>query len=97
MKDSIPVGELLRLACLYAEQDREAFIEAHKHMPDDPACIEAKQFLKRLRAYRRLRWGRAELDALGECRAVPVDDLFAPLRRPPASRGRRPRVQIPVD
>ena len=55
------VSKLLRLACLYAEQDREAFIDAYKRMPDDPACREAVAYLIELRAYRRRRWGMAQI------------------------------------
>ena len=60
------VSDLLRLACIYAEQDREAFVAAYEGMEDDPACVEAKEFLERLRAYRRGRWGRTGRDLLNE-------------------------------
>lgn len=46
MKD----GEIVRLACIYAEQDRESFIEAYERMADDPACVEAMEYLKALRS-----------------------------------------------
>ncbi len=48
----MPINELLRLACLYAEQDRNGFIDAHSGMEDEPACVEAVEFLQQLRAYR---------------------------------------------
>lgn len=59
----IPVDELLRLACLYAEQDREGFLNCYSSMPNDPAALEAKAFLDQLRAYRKKRWGKTQLQA----------------------------------
>lgn len=50
--------ELLRLACIYAEQDRQAFVEAYASMPNDPAAKKARKFLKALKAYRLKRWGK---------------------------------------
>lgn len=70
------VSEMLRLACLYAEQDREAFIDASSHMPDDPAYREAVAFLRELRAYRRRRWGRCGPDVLDDCKSVPVSQVI---------------------
>lgn len=57
MSKKISAGELLRLACDYAIQDRIAFIQAYKDMPDDPARIEAEEFLEQLREYQDRRWG----------------------------------------
>lgn len=67
------ISELLRLACLYAEQNREGFIAAHEGMEDDPACVEAKTFLAQLRAYRMKRWGRTKIEkACSEAKAQRV-------------------------
>ena len=64
MPKKLPVDELLRLACIYAEQDRRDFLAVYAAMPDDPAAIEAKEYLSQLRAYSRKRWGRQPLDAV---------------------------------
>ena len=58
------VDELLRMACIYAEQDREAFIQAYAGLESDDAAVEAVQFLKQLRSYRRKRWGQSRRDVL---------------------------------
>lgn len=68
----ISASELLRLACVYAEQDRESFIVSYSHMPDDPACQEAMAYLKQLKAYRLKRWGKGVLESELE-KAKPVD------------------------
>lgn len=60
MKDS----EIVRLACIYAEQDRESFIAAYEHMQDDPACVEALKYLKALRHYQAKRWGKPKRSPL---------------------------------
>jgi hypothetical protein len=58
------ISELLRKACIYAEIDREAFVAAYSHMPDDPVAVEAREFLRELRAYRKKRWGQTKLERL---------------------------------
>lgn len=72
--------ELLRLACIYAERDQEAFFLAYEH------CIDAegrrmqsqtKAFLKKLRAYRLKRWGRTALEAaMDECVPVSIEEIM---------------------
>lgn len=54
--------QILRMACLYAEQDRESFLQAYSHMPRDPAAVKARAFLKTLRAYRLKRWGKTKIE-----------------------------------
>lgn len=58
----LSVDELLRLACVYAEQDRQGFLGACSHMLDDPAAVAAKHYLGQLREYRKKRWGKTELE-----------------------------------
>ena len=70
------VSELLRLACLYAEQDREGFIAAYEGMEDEPACREAIEFLTELRAYRRRRWGRSLSDSLHGLKSASLIDVM---------------------
>ena len=60
------ISKLLRLACLYAEQDRMAFVESYDGMEDDPDCREAVAFLLQLRKYRKKRLGRSASDELDE-------------------------------
>lgn len=55
--------ELLRLACVYAEQDRESLMSAYEHMKSDPEYKAAKEFAKRVRAYRLKRWGKSKSEA----------------------------------
>lgn len=70
--------ELLRLACIYAESDRESFIQCHEHMPNDPACKRAVRFLSKLRAYRLKRWGKTALESeLDEAKAATVQEVIA--------------------
>jgi hypothetical protein len=68
---------LLRRACDYAEQDREAFVEAYSNSPHDPACVRAVEFLKELKAYRIKRWGPSSRDQwkaqLDTAPTVPVE------------------------
>ena len=77
MSKKLPVNELLRLACIYAEQDRAAFVAAHEGMEEDPACQKAIDYLKQLRAYRDRRWGKTALEAeLDTYESVPVTELM---------------------
>jgi len=72
---SIPHGELLRLACIYAEQDRIGFIDAYGE--DELEAVEATEFLKQLRAYRKKRWGNTQLEsAIKGMKVVLVSDLM---------------------
>jgi acetyl/propionyl-CoA carboxylase alpha subunit len=61
------VSELLRLACIYAEQDRLEFIDAMSSSTseEDIEIVEQeKQFLKELVQYRKKRWGRSKTEKL---------------------------------
>lgn len=72
----LSVDEMLRLACIYAEQDRESLIAAHSHMQDDPACVRAKEFLEQLREYRKRRWGKKiARDAFDGAKSVPLSEI----------------------
>lgn len=54
-------SQLLRLACIYAEQDRRGLAEAYGDGPEhDEALALADQF----REYRLKRWGRTQLEAV---------------------------------
>ncbi len=64
MEKKLTVDELLRLACICAESEREEFVAAHSHIPNDPAAEEARKYLKQLRAYRNKRWGRTGLEKM---------------------------------
>lgn len=63
-----PVGELLRLACSWAEQDRRGFADAYAHMRDDPEVKkvydEALADAEQLKEYRQRRWGESGGDRL---------------------------------
>ena len=69
--------ELLRLACIYAEQDRDSFIQAHENMPNDPAAKRARSVLKQLHAYRMRRWGATPLEKdLERAESVPFPEAI---------------------
>jgi len=55
-----PVDELTRLAFIYAEQDREAFVEACGNQPEGK---EAAELVKQLRKYRTKRWGKTQYES----------------------------------
>lgn len=57
------IDEMLRLACLYAEQDRLSLLDAYKNNQDEQVARDAEAFLKKLRKYRIKRWGNTELEA----------------------------------
>jgi hypothetical protein len=57
MSKKLPVSELLRLACLFAECDREAFLESIANTKDQEEKEKTKSFLEQLRRYRKKRWG----------------------------------------
>ncbi len=69
------VDQLLRLACVYAEQDRESWLVAMDNCrgtPEDAEAIaKAEAFLAQLRKYRLRRWGKTQLEKTLEG-AVPV-------------------------
>lgn len=63
----LKVDELLRLACIYAETDRQEFLDCIAHCKEDADTIEeTKDFLSQLRAYRLKRWGKTKLEAATE-------------------------------
>ncbi len=69
MAEKLSVNRLLQLACIYAERDQEAFIEAVAnctHPSDVNAREDAEQFVKQVRAYRRRRWGKSASDIFNE-------------------------------
>lgn len=58
------IDEMLRLACIYAEQDRAAYLDAWSGCNDDGAekiKSECRAFIKKVRAYRLKRWGKTNL------------------------------------
>ena len=55
-------SELLRKACIYAEQDRLGLIDVYSGNPEEPVVADAFQFLKELKAYRIKRWGKTKLE-----------------------------------
>lgn len=49
--------ELIRSALFYAERDQEALLDAHQHMPNSKEAKETRAFLKKLREYRKRKFG----------------------------------------
>lgn len=73
----LPIGELLRLACIYAERDQLAYIDAWGDCGEDDSVMEAKAFIKQLRKYRIKRWGSTQLErALQQAEMVRVSELL---------------------
>jgi hypothetical protein len=66
----IPVDELLRLACIYAEETQREFASCNGE--GTPEYAEAMEFVGQLHAYRVKRWGKTELEGILE-KAVPTD------------------------
>lgn len=62
MSKPLPVDELLRIACLHAEQDLAGLIDAYANDPDDSFCREQAEILSQIQAYRKRRWGRTTLE-----------------------------------
>lgn len=56
----IPVDELMRLAFLWAEQDRMGFVEANH--PGTPERATAEHQYQQLHAYRIKRWGPTQFE-----------------------------------
>lgn len=77
----LSVSELLRLACVYAELDRESWLHAMANCrgPEDAAEVSRiEAFVAQLREYRLRRWGKTRLEAvLEEANAVDVADVIA--------------------
>lgn len=68
-----PVEELIRLAMVYAEQDRRSFAEANG---SNQVAAEANELADAFRAYRMKRWGRTTMEAqLDSATLVPIDEL----------------------
>lgn len=58
--------EMLRLACIYAEEDRRAFVDCMAGCTgteDEALKAETMAFVKKLHAYRVKRWGRTANEA----------------------------------
>lgn len=74
----IKTDELLRLACLFAETDRESYLDAIAHTKDTKEIEETTAFLKQLRAYRLRRWGETEYeDSLKNTTLVPIQQILS--------------------
>ena len=84
MSKKYTVDELLRLACIYAQQDRETL--AGCCAEDDPAGIEARNLAQQIAAYRLKRWGKTKLESVMETMVnVPVQEF---LKRGPTDKNR---------
>ena len=60
----IKIDELLRLACIYAESDRQEFLRCIEHTDMKEEIQETEAFLKQLVAYRKKRWGKTPLEKI---------------------------------
>lgn len=60
----LPINELLRLACYYAEQDRETYLDCIKDAGNQKDIDDTKQLIKQLREYRHKRWGKFRIEQL---------------------------------
>ena len=78
MAKRLKVDELLRLACIYAEQDREEYLRCQP--TNDPhyqdIIAETKAFLKQLHAYRMKRWGPSVFEQMmADCRTMTAEEF----------------------
>lgn len=77
MSKRIPIGELLRLACVYAENYQLDFADAVSRS-DPSVAKEAREFVKQLQKYRVGRWGKTTLEkALANGKPMSHDELVA--------------------
>jgi 3-dehydroquinate dehydratase len=70
--------EIVRLACIYAVQDRESFIGSYHHMQNHPDCKEAKNYLKKLKAYmerQSKKTGVKQAD-FGDCELLTLEEIM---------------------
>ncbi len=79
----LKVDELLRLACIYAETDREGYIDAIKNTGNEDEIKGEKAFLDQLQAYRKKRWGKTQLEALmGDAVRTPISEILSKAKDP---------------
>ena len=72
----LPIDELLRLACIYAETDREEYQRSIEGAGMEDEKAKTAAFLKQLREYRLKRWGRTSLEAaMDEMKPVPLSEI----------------------
>lgn len=77
MSKKLSTSELLRLACIYAETDREAMLDAIANTNDEEEKNKIRSFLKQLKDYRKKRWGETELEFFKRTTpSVPVHEIF---------------------
>ena len=58
--------ELLRLVFIYAEQDRETFVQSYPAGSRDPSVVKARKLVNAIREYRLKRWGRTAYEKMLE-------------------------------
>lgn len=73
MKKKLSTSELLRRACLYAEQDRLGMIDAYGNDDSEEEVRKSKAFLKQLQTYRLRRWGKTQMEVMAEEAAESAD------------------------
>jgi hypothetical protein len=78
---TMTVDEMLRLACIYAEQDRRGFLDAihGDNSPDGIALQEeTRDFIVKLHRYRIKKWGKSKLQkAIDAAPLLPADQIIA--------------------
>lgn len=73
-------SELLRLACIYAESDRESYLDSISGTGDVEQIKETKEFLEAISKYRLKRWGKTEFEV--RCENSETVNVFDLLKRP---------------
>lgn len=77
----LTASELLRRACISAEQNEMDFAECNKEDPEVYAAT--MDFVRQLRAYRLKRWGKGKFEKLFEmAKAVPIGEILSGPNRP---------------
>ncbi len=77
--------ELIRLAMIYAEQDRESFLEAIAHCKDTEyrkLRSDTESLVRQFKAYRQKHYGESMRDRLDGAKMVTIAELRAAQENP---------------
>lgn len=72
----LPVSELLRLACVYAEANEREHLRCIADTGDEDEIAKTRAFIWQIRDYRLRRWGKTRLEAvMDEMKPVPFTEI----------------------
>lgn len=77
----LPVSELLRLACIYAERDQLEYLRCISNDDSEDGLVlitETKKYIEQLQEYRIRRWGKTSLERImDEGTPVTITEIVA--------------------